>query len=253
MGITAEFIGKLIQAAANYVDRCLPEYEPGRWNDDTVTRKCNNCYNYGCDIQTDNFAQPGYANGVVLNWPADGNCEAVTAGALADGLVTVDCDQGCGCSECRHQVALVIDPGEDYHWYRKDRDGRWSHKPGSTAATNLDNSGAIITDPRTADRGGYTVFCSCFCVNKENVAIAGSRTDCTDWYADQAPAAPQVIATFGLFSGRPNPELPLDPEAARKLGELAAAVRGAEASPPPRPVRLGEYYGIEIGTPGDLA
>jgi hypothetical protein len=43
---------------------------------------------------------------------------------------------------------------------------------GGSPATNLDNSGNIITDPRTADRGSYTVFCGCFCVNKAKVVIA---------------------------------------------------------------------------------
>jgi hypothetical protein len=65
----------------------------------------------------------------------------------------------------------VIEPLEDYHWYRRDRDGRWSHKPGTDPATNLDNSGNVIVDPRTADRGPYTVFCGCFCVNKSKISI----------------------------------------------------------------------------------
>lgn len=106
----------------------------------------------------------------------------MTAGATKDGLVPINCDEGCGCKECWHQVALVIKPNNgdlqdyhdywDYHWYRKDRDGRWSHKMAWTPATNLDNSGNIIKDPRTADRGSYTIFCGCFCVNKTKVTIS---------------------------------------------------------------------------------
>ena len=38
----------------------------------------------------------------------------------------------------------------DYHGYRLDENGMWTHKPGGTNATNLDNSGNVITDPRTA-------------------------------------------------------------------------------------------------------
>jgi hypothetical protein len=172
MGWLKELIARIIKAIAEWIDRCLPRYEPGIWNDNNGTQWSNNCYNYGCDEQTDTFAQPGRAHGVVLNWPADMACGPVTAGAMADGLVPVNCDQGCGCSECRHQVALVISPGWDYHWYRKDRDGKWTHKMGGTPATNLDNSGNIITDPRTADRGSYTIFCGCFCVNKTAVVIS---------------------------------------------------------------------------------
>lgn len=165
-----DLIGKIIKAIADWVDRCLPQYEPGIWNDGDSVECSNNCYNYGCDIQTNNFAQPGHEHGVYL---ANMNCQAVTAAAIADGLVQANCDQGCGCSDCHHQVALVIWPERDYHWYRKDRDGKWSHKMAGTPATNLDNSENIITDPRTADRGSYTIFCGCFCVNKSSVSISG--------------------------------------------------------------------------------
>jgi hypothetical protein len=166
------FLGRILRAAADFVDRCLPRYEPAVWNSNPTVQRWNNCYNYGCDKQTNTFAQPGFAHGIVLNWPADMACEPVTRGAIADGLTPVNCDEGCGCSECHHQVALVIAPGWDYHWYRKDRDGRWSHKPGETPATNLDSANHLITDPRTADRGPYTVFCGCFCVNKSKVVIS---------------------------------------------------------------------------------
>ena len=38
-------------------------------------------------------------------------------------------------------VLIAPDPEyNDFHWYRLDRDDRWSHKPGRTPATNLDNS-----------------------------------------------------------------------------------------------------------------
>ena len=166
-----ELIARLIRAIVDWIDRCLPRYEPGAWNDNDGVQLDNNCYNYGCDIQTGTYAQPGRAHGIILEL-ADMNCGAVTNGATADGLVRVNCDEGCGCKQCQHQVALVISPGYDYHWYRRDRDGRWSHKMGPTPATNLDNSGNIITDPRTADRGSYTIFCGCFCVNKSTVVIA---------------------------------------------------------------------------------
>lgn len=143
-----DIIAKIIKALADWVDRCLPTYEPGVWNDDYEIMDNNNCYNYGCDIQTNTYAQPGRAHGIFLNWPNDMNYQAVTAGAIANGLVPINCDEGCGCKECWRQVALVIAPNHDYHWYRKDRDGKWSYKMADEPATNLDNSDNIITDPR---------------------------------------------------------------------------------------------------------
>jgi hypothetical protein len=68
-------------------------------------------------------------------------------------------------------VALTVWPDWDHHWYRLDRDGTWSHKVGWGVARNYDESHNVITDPRTADRGGYTDFCGFFCVCKGRVSI----------------------------------------------------------------------------------
>jgi hypothetical protein len=164
---------QLIEAINNFIRKCLTVYEPAVWNDNNGIEENNNCYNYACNMQTGTFAQPGKATGHQYPRPID--CPGVDQGAQSDGLRPIDCDTGCGCRDCCHQVALVVAPGRgfnDYHWYRRDRDGKWSHKPGSTPATNLDNSGNPITDPRTADRGLYTVFCGCYCVCEGKVTIA---------------------------------------------------------------------------------
>ena len=68
-------------------------------------------------------------------------------------------------SEAGQIVALVVaeEPGfKDYHWYRRDSNGMWSHKPGSTPARNTDNSGLLISSPETCDRRPYRIFCGYF-------------------------------------------------------------------------------------------
>ncbi len=56
-------------------------------------------------------------------------------------------------------VALVYaTDGTDYHWYRRNDDGTWSHKPGSTPIISWDASGHTITDPATCNRGIYDGF-----------------------------------------------------------------------------------------------
>lgn len=163
-----KLLQRLLRAIANWIRRCLPAYNPTAWNDANGIQHHNNCYNYACNHATGTFAQPGRGTGAMY---ASLSCDDVSAGAASDGLAPIDCDTGCGCKDCCHQVALVVAPDWDFHWYRKDRDGKWSHKPGSTQATNLDQSGNIITDPRTADRGRYTHFCGCFCVCKGKFTI----------------------------------------------------------------------------------
>jgi hypothetical protein len=143
-----------------------PTYEPAKWNDNNGIQFNNNCYNYACDMQTGTFAQPGRATGHEYAALA---CGDVLNGARSDGLVNLLSNQPC--AHCSHQVALVVAPGFDFHWYRLDANGMWSHKPGSTSVRNVDNSNNPISDPRTADRGPYTDFCGFLCVCKCKVTI----------------------------------------------------------------------------------
>jgi hypothetical protein len=131
-----------------------PIFEPTWWNDGSTRQFGNNCYNYGCDYRSDSFAQPGRATGHMYT---EITSAAVKAGAVSDALIDTPAANN-HFPATGHLVALVIAQGFDFHWYRKDMTGKWSHKPGGTAATNLDNSGVAITDPRTANRGVYTQF-----------------------------------------------------------------------------------------------
>lgn len=167
---------------------CAPKYQPAIWNDcpnpvpltppnvpvpssycshDNHKQRNNNCYNYGCNIQNDTYAQPG--NSTTGYKPKAINCTEYIKAAISDGLKPVKrCEP---CSHCCHKVALVIWPGNDYHWYRQDENGRWSHKPDQGLATDKDSKGNPIDDPEEANRGPYTVFCGYFCVCKNKVQI----------------------------------------------------------------------------------
>jgi hypothetical protein len=153
--------------------RCAPLYEPAWWNDGGQRQLRNNCYNYGSNYRTDTFrqipggSQPGAAAGAMytsLTGPA------VLAAAIADGLINSP-NAGNHCPGEGHLAALVIAPNIDFHWFRKGRTGRWSHKPGSTPVIDVDNSNAHISDPRTADRGMYTQFTTFMVVMHGHVKI----------------------------------------------------------------------------------
>ena len=77
-----------------------------------------------------------------------------------------------GCPDNRALVVLYGSEG-DYHWFRRDSDGTWSHKRGSDPATNLDFSDNVITNPETADRGPYTTFGGYFCTCSSSVEGQG--------------------------------------------------------------------------------
>ena len=142
---------------------CSPAPDLAAWNNDANVTGNNNCYNYGTNNRTDTFAQPGRATG--NHWTSNAGCNlpapgiSAKMGAVSDGLIDKP-NQNNKCISPGHLVALVNGPDYDYHWFRKGSNGKWSHKPGPTPATLLDNSGNPITDPRTADRGPYTNFCT---------------------------------------------------------------------------------------------
>lgn len=142
----------------------LPSFHPSFWNDGGTIQYNNNCYNYSNNKRTDTFAQPGQAAGAMYTAL---QCSNVRTAAIADGIKSVAGPNQCPKKECT--LALVVAPNWDYHWYRRDKNGMWTHKPGGTPATSLDNSMNPISNPETANRGPYTDFCGymCSCSSKK--------------------------------------------------------------------------------------
>jgi len=146
---------------------CAPRYEPAWWNDSGQKQFNNNCYNYACNYRSDTFAQPGRAANAMYTALT---CASVKPAAVKDALEDSP-NANNKCPEEGHLVALVIAPNIDFHWFRKGRNGFWSHKPGGTQVTNVDNSGHFIADPRTANRGMYTDFCTFMVVKHGHIKI----------------------------------------------------------------------------------
>lgn len=155
------------------------EYSPSLWGG--IAGRNNNCYAYALNNQvypgTNDLwykQQPGeYANAETWNYS---NEEEMRAAVLSDfakynedfgtNLVFQPIGKYDACPAGTYKVALVAYSNNwDYHWYRQDADGYWSHKPGTTPLTNLDNSGNLIIDPETADRGGYDLFLGFYAVS----------------------------------------------------------------------------------------
>lgn len=76
------------------------------------------------------------------------------------------------CPPGYYKIAPYIDPSQDYfefHFYREDSDGNWTHKMGIEGSpTHLDAGGQPITNPSLADRDygnlNYTLECPTLCV-----------------------------------------------------------------------------------------
>ena len=94
-----------------------------------------------------------------------------------------DCNSAC--VEDYHKIFLAVDPNDlkDYHFYREEHPGYWTHKPGHNKVTSRDAVNRIITDPRDAHKDYTTIFdkllnnndvlnyeidCGCYCINTNN-------------------------------------------------------------------------------------
>lgn len=156
--VSATDKGSLVTCSSNYFTSST---NFSFWNGSSYIRK-NNCYNYASNHRTNTFAQPGRNVGAMYTALT---CSNVGAAVLADGW-----SNGCVASN-NLSICLVIWPNTDFHFYRKASGGLWCHKPGQTAARNYDNSGNLITDVATANRGGYTDLCGYYYADNSTITV----------------------------------------------------------------------------------
>ena len=155
-----------------------------KFTHETNQSNFNNCYSYAF---SDYFAnrktkpQPGFKAGLpALNKDAY-TCDAFIDRVKADypDTIYLGADPRIAHTNCRtdmHLVFLALDnQGEnrDYHFYRKDANGLWSHKPGILAVSTVDADNRLIANPFYANRRyaayQYDTPCGFFCGPSQSV------------------------------------------------------------------------------------
>jgi hypothetical protein len=131
-------------------------YEPHKWNDNYNIKSTHNCYTYALGkirIGLDSKAQPGYASGYNhIDDEKDYNCTEFFKRLQKDVPTTYLENFDNKCLPGFYKIFLALDVGNDYHWWRLNSDGYWSHKPGATEVTDIDASGKKIKNPLLANR-----------------------------------------------------------------------------------------------------
>ena len=168
------------------VSDATPPYDPTIYNKDKGIQESHNCYAYAmgykhmpkkckknsCPV---GYPQPGYKSGYP-EWSATKGkrCPDIIARVLGDAPTTKLSTFEQKCPKRYRKIAIVADFDEDYHLYRQDADGYWSHKPGATEVTNVDAMGRRIYDPQLASRFSkssnlnYDRFCGYLCIQHTN-------------------------------------------------------------------------------------
>ena len=142
----------------NNNNKCKPVYNPRFWNSlNKDVKDYTNCYSYAFDhmeIGAEKKLQPGeLSTGKFKKYDCDEILNKVREDYNNQGIIQVHKDYITPCNH--YKIALVIDDKgdeQDYHFYRQDFDGLWSHKPGKNKVRRHDASGVPIKDPLKADR-----------------------------------------------------------------------------------------------------
>lgn len=153
-----------------------PKWNPRQWNQIEKIIAHHNCYSYATDtysLNRNGKAQPGYFSGLDGVEEDQYNCLNFLKRLRRDIPSFVLTSFDAKCPKGFHKAFMAIDPKKndvDYHFYRQDRNGRWSHKPGRTEVTNLDAKNKPILNPLKANRkySGYQYIIPCFffCIEK---------------------------------------------------------------------------------------
>ena len=176
------------------VSNDTPAFSPTKYNKYQGIQESHNCYAYAmgfrrlpkkctkesCPVS---YPQPGYKTGYP-EWSAikGKRCPDILARVLGDapGATLSTFEQKCPTGY--RKIAIVADPDQDYHLYRQDKDGYWSHKPGATKVTNKDTTGRLIYDPQLAARDNkaseldYNRFCSYVCIPAKKIKLKRGGT-----------------------------------------------------------------------------
>jgi len=152
-----------------------PNYEPSKWNLNPNIKHNHNCYSYALNHRRSHRKgkpQPGYFSGYDHIKENEYQC-ANFYNRLKDdipSLYLTSFEQPC--KKGFHKSFIALDPkinDQDYHFYRQDKNGYWSHKPGRTDVSKIDASGNPIKNPVSANRDykyfHYSKPCFFFCAN----------------------------------------------------------------------------------------
>ena len=158
-----------------------PKFEPEKWNKNKTIKLTHNCYAYALDIidksilkdakKIKNKSDLKQLKPQVGRFSGKFDChckytrDKIRRRLLADCKYVQFLKINQPCPSGFYKVMVFFrDDNEDYHFYRQDSNKMWSHKDGHLNATNKDEQGRLIYDPRKADKKNYNIYGGCFAV-----------------------------------------------------------------------------------------
>lgn len=145
------------------------------WEDEDII-KYNNCYAYAfrdLKLNRKTKPQPGFKNNLTPLTKNQYNCQNFIERILLDYPNAEYMGKNyINCTDCKNSVFLALDNKglkQDYHFYRQNSDGFWTHKPGSEEVLHTDSLGNKIVNPKFSNRKyknyNYKTSCGFFCID----------------------------------------------------------------------------------------
>lgn len=164
------------------------DYDPDAWES---CKGETNCYAYALNVMHNPYPfpnsqyytlQPGTSDDMYHPYNENYNTKSymqqmIYLDSINYNFTLKEIDKDEKCSPNSYKIALAVAPGSDYHFYRQNSDGSWSHKPGTTSVRVVDYLDEIIYDPETCDRRSpdgsinYSVFCGFYEVNVNSINV----------------------------------------------------------------------------------
>jgi len=164
-----------------------PILDIDKWSNNIYLKDSHNCFAYAIDTIDPKmikdckedpecnvgFPQPGYEAGYKrFADQKEKGCGDMVSRLWGDNPKVEASRFEYVCPKGTSKIALIVDPKRDYHFLRQDKDGYWSHKPGSLSIKRVDSSERPIIRPDRAiflynnkqEPLMYTDFCGYFCV-----------------------------------------------------------------------------------------
>lgn len=147
-----------------------PIYDPSSFDH---IKQTHNCYDYAMNNtnKQSEKTHPGYKKlGNDLEGSKVHTCAQMEYRLSLDHPELEKIEYEKECPKGKYKIGMMIDPYDDYHFIRQDRNGNWSHKPGSSHVRNTDFSNKLLVDPTSADFNyqsnglNYTKKCGFYCI-----------------------------------------------------------------------------------------
>ncbi len=147
-----------------YIDPLgLVKWEPERWKPNGYS---TNCWNYA--LNRTGYGNPG--GGTYFPWVT---CEKLMEGAKKEGLIDPQESGDCGgdCPEGYYKVQIYLDDNSwnpynhDYHVYRQDESGLWSHKLGRVGRPRR-LKGCARNQQLQWGKNNYDSYCGTLCAKE---------------------------------------------------------------------------------------